>query len=96
MSLEGWKRPWEISEMVENIFGNGKNAYNQHVLLSPHCSEELSFNSLPNIKSLDWLKLKAFADNKFNVAKMVIHPSVCLSVCTNLTRKIYIFLLLLN
>ena len=29
-------------------------------------------NSLPNDKSLDMIKLKAFADNKLNVAKMKI------------------------
>ena len=27
------------------------------------------FNSLPNDKSLDWSKLKAFADDKINVTK---------------------------
>ena len=30
------------------------------------------FNSLPNDKSLHWSKLKAFADNKINVLKMMI------------------------
>ena len=35
----------------------------------------LVFNSLPNDKFLDRTKLKAFADDKFNVAKMTI--SVC-------------------
>ena len=29
-------------------------------------------NSLPNNKILDWSKLKAFADNKIKVAKMMI------------------------
>ena len=29
-------------------------------------------NSLPNNKILDWFKLKAFAEDKLNVAKMLI------------------------
>ena len=36
----------------------------------PH--EGDSFNSLPNDKILDWSKLKAFADDKINVANMMI------------------------
>ena len=35
----------------------------------------IAFNSLPNDKILDWSKLKAFADENFNIAKTVI--SVC-------------------
>ena len=31
-------------------------------------------NSLPNNKILDWFRLKAFADNKLNVAKIMISP----------------------
>ena len=30
---------------------------------------EITFNSLPNDKVLDWSKLKAFADDKLNVTK---------------------------
>ena len=30
------------------------------------------FNPLPNDKILDWLKLKAFSDEKLNVTKMII------------------------
>ena len=33
---------------------------------------EIVFNSLPNDKILDVTKLKAFADNKINVAQMMI------------------------
>ena len=33
-----------------------------------------SFNSLPNNKFLYWTKFKAFADDKFRVAKMMITP----------------------
>ena len=32
----------------------------------------ISVNSLPNDTILDWTKLKAFADDKFNVAKLLI------------------------
>ena len=35
----------------------------------------MSFNPLPNDKILDSSKLKAFADNKFNVALMIISVS---------------------
>ena len=31
-----------------------------------------SFNSLPNDKFQHWFKLKAFADDKLNIAKMMI------------------------
>ena len=33
---------------------------------------QISFNSLLNIKILDVTKLKAFADNKLKIAKMII------------------------
>ena len=36
---------------------------------------ELKFNPLPNGKILDGFKLKAFADDKINVAEMVISLS---------------------
>ena len=52
----------------------------QHFLLFRQCfqktsqsqSSKLSVNSLPNIKILDWSNLKAFADNKIKLAKMMI------------------------
>ena len=34
-----------------------------------------AINSLPHDKILDWTKLKAFADNKINVAEMMIFLS---------------------
>ena len=34
--------------------------------------DKLSINPLPNDKILDLTKLKAFADNKLNVAKIII------------------------
>ena len=37
-------------------------------------TEAFVLNSLPYKKILDWLKLKAFADDKLNIAKMVISP----------------------
>ena len=42
------------------------------------------FNSLPNDKILDWTKFRAFADDKLNVAKMMIF--VCDRV-ENIVRK---------
>ena len=41
--------------MVENIIGKEENV--------------LLINSLPNNKILDWTKLKAFADDKLDIAK---------------------------
>ena len=44
-------------------------------LLFPQCFQKLSFSgslALPNYKILAMSKLKAFADNKFSVAKMMI------------------------
>ena len=35
-------------------------------------TQKPSINSLPNDKFLDWSKLKAFADDKLNDAKMMI------------------------
>ena len=32
------------------------------------------FNPLPNNKTLDWSKLKTFADDKINVAETMISP----------------------
>ena len=37
-------------------------------------SNLLPVNSLPNYKILDVTKLKAFADDKLNIAKMMISP----------------------
>ena len=39
------------------------------LLILYHMTE---FNSFPNDKILHWSKLKAFADNKFNFAKIMI------------------------
>ena len=39
---------------------------------TPSCVASSSFNPLPDDKILDWSKLKAFADNKLNVTKMII------------------------
>ena len=65
-----------VSGLVENIVGKGENAGHQHFLFFPQCflkaSLSRSFNSLPNGKILNVTKLKAFADNKLNIAKMKI------------------------
>ena len=69
-----------VSDLVVNIVGKGENAGHQHFLLFPQCflkaSLSRSFNSLPNDKILDMTKLKAFAANKLNIAKMTF-----LSLC---------------
>ena len=54
----------------ENNVGKGENASYQHFLIFPQCF--LPLNSLPNNKILDWSKLKASADDKINVAEMMI------------------------
>ena len=71
--------------MVENIVGKGENAGYQHFLLFPQYFQKASFSSslkvgsvwygvnpFPNDKILDQTKLKAFADDKLNVTKMII------------------------
>ena len=70
---------------LENIVGKGENAGNQHFLLFLLCFQNTSFpgslklrtlwkriNPLPNDKISEGTKLKAFADNKLNVTKMMI------------------------
>ena len=70
---------------VENIVGKGENTGYQHFLLFLQCFQKPSISrllkvgivwervtSLPNNKILDWFKLKAFADNKLHVAKIMI------------------------
>ena len=55
--------------------------------LSPYPFPSLgkSLNSLTNYKILDWSKFKAFADDKFKVAKMMI--SVFDGVENNIKEK---------
>ena len=49
-----------------------------------NCTCETPVNFLPNNKILDWSKFKAFAEEKFYIAKMMI--SVCDRV-ENIVRK---------
>ena len=57
----------------------GEIAQNEQFHLFPQCFPSIcilkSFNSLPNNTILDVTKLKAFADDKTNVAKMMISVS---------------------
>ena len=53
-------------QLIENTVGKGVIAHEQFLLI-PQC-----FNPLSNGKILDMTKLKAFADDKLNVAKMTI------------------------
>ena len=46
--------------------------HNSGKLLNAFGNKTSLFNSLPNEKILDWTKLKALADDKFNGAKMII------------------------
>ena len=61
-------------DMVENIVGEkGRNFDYQHFLhfssmFLEHCFLKV-INFLPNQIFLDWSKMKAFADNKVNVAE---------------------------
>ena len=75
----------QLSRWVENTVGKGEIARYEQFVLFPKCFLKAYFpgaskgvivwewvNSLPNNKSLDWFKLKAFADDKLIVAKMMI------------------------
>ena len=74
----------KLSKWVENTVGKGEIAHYEHFLLFPQCFQKACFpgaskgvivwewvNSLQNDKILDWSKLKAFADNKINVAEIL-------------------------
>ena len=69
---------------IEYIVGKEQNARYQHFLLFPQCFQKPSLsgslkvgiarervNSLPNDKILDLSKFKVFADDNFNLTKMV-------------------------
>ena len=72
-----------LNTAFENILGKEDSPNYQHFLLVPQCFQSFSrhissfecyLNSLPNNKILKVTKLKAFVDNKLNVAKMMISP----------------------
>ena len=78
----------KLFKQVENTVGKGEIARYEQFLLFPHCFQKVCFpgvskgvivwewvNSLPNDKIVDVTKLKAFADDKLNVAKMMISLS---------------------
>ena len=57
------------------LFGKGLINLNQALTLEEMCKFYKNFqyiNPLPDDKILDWSKLKAFADDKLNVTKMII------------------------
>ena len=67
--------------------GKGEIARFEQFLLFPQCFQKACFpgaskgftvwewvNSLPTNKILDFTKLKAFADDKLNIARMMISP----------------------
>ena len=54
----------------EGIFLRKNLAHNTHSTKNGR-----AFNSLPNGKILEWSKLKAFADDKINVAEMIFSLS---------------------
>ena len=54
---QSWRR---LTKPMENIVEGD----NQHFLCCEPCTSRRGLNSLPNNKFLDWLKLKASADNK--------------------------------
>ena len=56
-----------LSDTVKNTVGKEENSGYQHFLLFPLC--------FPNLSSLELLKLKSFADNKFNFIRMTISLS---------------------
>ena len=71
-----------MSKRVENTVGKGEIARYEQLLLFPQCFQKACFpeaskgvivwewaNPLPNDHILDWSKLKAFADDKVNVAE---------------------------
>ena len=71
---------------LENVVGKGENAGDQHFLFFPQGFLKAFFfrmvksrdralyrvNPLPDDKILDQTKLKAFADDKLNVTKIII------------------------
>ena len=74
-----------LSKWVENTVGKGEIACYEQFLLFPQCFQKARFpgaskgvvvwewvNSLPNNKTLDLTKLKAFVDDKLDGAKMMI------------------------
>ena len=60
----------------QGLFGNGLNNSNKKYLPFQNHEEtktlKKSFNPFPKNKILNWIKLKAFADDKLNFAKMTI------------------------
>ena len=48
----------------------GSNEFTDLILIA----QSNSFNPFPNDKILDTIKLKAFADDKLNIAKMTVSP----------------------
>ena len=75
----------KLSKWVENTVGKGEIARYEQFLLFPQCLEKACFtgvskgvvvwewvNPLPNDKILDITKLKTFADNKSDIAKMTV------------------------
>ena len=78
----------KFSKRVENTVGKGEIARYEQFLLFPQCFQKACspgaskgaivcewINTLPNDKFLDMTKLKAFTDDKLNIAKMTI--SLC-------------------
>ena len=65
-----------VFQRVENIVRKGGNASYRHSLLFSQCFQKASvlgvINPLPHNKILDQTKLKAFADYKLNITKMII------------------------
>ena len=75
----------ESYPMEENTVGKGEIARYEQFLLFPQCFQKACFpgvskgvivwewvNSLTNDQILDMTKLKAFADDKLNIDKMII------------------------
>ena len=63
---------WLEEILSQYTSDNILNAHETGLFYLLHSNETLEFNSLPNNKVLDFNKLKAFADMKLNIAKMMI------------------------
>ena len=63
-----------LYKSFENTVGKGEIALNEQFLHFPQCFLPIwqIVNSLPNDEILDWYTLEAFADDRIELAKMII------------------------